>query len=307
VIGLRCLFPGLYFSVHYTELCPARLMSCGTLYVVATPIGNLDDLTARARKVLANVQLIAAEDTRHSGKLLQLIGCATPMLSLHEHNEVHRSAELLQRLQSGMDVALISDAGTPLISDPGYTLVRELTRHGIRVVPIPGACAAIAALSVAGLPTDRFVFEGFLAAKSSKRRERLRELLSESRTLVFYEAPHRVVEALEDMATVLGATRQIAVCRELTKLHETSYYGTLGELAQRAKDDPDLSRGELVFVVEGAPVVESKTSSIEAGQLLAALLDELPASQAARVTARITGANRAELYEMAVQRKPARD
>jgi 16S rRNA (cytidine1402-2'-O)-methyltransferase len=170
-------------------------MTCGTLYVVATPIGNLDDLSTRARKVLSSVQLIAAEDTRHSGKLLQTIGCHTPMLSLHEHNEQHRSVELLQRLKQGMDIALISDAGTPLISDPGYSLVSELTQQGIRVVPIPGACAAIAALSVAGLPTGRFVFEGFLAAKPNKRRERLRELLRKN-ALVFYEAPHRCLETL---------------------------------------------------------------------------------------------------------------
>lgn len=276
----------------------------GTLYVVATPIGNLGDLSARAREVLGTVQLIAAEDTRHSGKLLQMIGCHTPMLSLHEHNEQHRSIELLQRLQQGMDIALISDAGTPLISDPGYNLVRELTQQGIRVIPIPGACAAIAALSVAGLPTDRFAFEGFLAAKSNKRRERLRELLREERTLVFYEAPHRCRETLDDMLTVLGPTRRIAVCRELTKLHETSYYGDLATLAEQAANNPDLSRGELVFVVEGAPPA-THGISVPAEQLLSALLEELPASQAARIAARLSGSKRAELYELALQRKGA--
>ncbi|MGD9841901.1 MAG: 16S rRNA (cytidine(1402)-2'-O)-methyltransferase [Steroidobacteraceae bacterium] len=275
----------------------------GTLYVVATPIGNLDDLSARARQILGSVQLIAAEDTRHSGKLLQLIGCQTPMLSLHEHNEQQRTGELLQRLRSGMDIALISDAGTPLISDPGYSLVSELTQQGIRVVPIPGACAAIAALSVAGLPTARFVFEGFLPAKSSKRRERLRELLSETRTLVFYEAPHRCAETLADMQAVLGEARRIAVCRELTKLYETCYYGNVAELAQRAEQDTDMSRGEIVLVVEGAAEVAGEQTSVDAERLLSALLEELPASQAAKITAKLTGVERATLYERAVSLK----
>lgn len=277
--------------------------AAGTLFIVATPIGNLEDLSTRARRVLSEVALIAAEDTRHSAKLLHMIGCSTPMLSLHEHNEVHRTEELLSRLRQGLDIALISDAGTPLISDPGFSLVNTLTMQGIRVVPIPGACAAIAALSVSGLPTDRFVFEGFLAAKSSKRRERLRELLKEERTLVFYEAPHRCEETLEDMAAVFGAERKIAICRELTKLHETCYYGTLAELAMRAKSDSDLSRGELVLVVAGAPVVEGAATTLDADQLLSALLEELPASQAAKVTAKLTGIERSRLYEKAMSMK----
>lgn len=277
--------------------------STGILYVVATPIGNLDDLSARARQVLASVQLIAAEDTRHSNKLLQVIGCHTPMLSLHEHNEQHRTVELLQRLQRGIDIALISDAGTPLISDPGYTLVTELTQRGIRVVPIPGPCAAIAALSVAGLPTGRFVFEGFLAAKSNKRRERLRELLHEERTLVFYEAPHRCQETLQDMVSVFGGQRRIAVCRELTKLHETSYYGDLATLAARAAQEPELSRGEFVFVIEGAQPVVTQSITLDAEKMLTLLLEDLPASQAAKLAARICGGDRAALYEQAVQRK----
>lgn len=279
----------------------------GTLFVVATPIGNLEDLSPRARQVLSSVQLIAAEDTRHSGKLLQLIGSSTPMLSLHEHNEQHRCVELLQRLRQGLDIALISDAGTPLISDPGYTLVSELTTQGIRVVPIPGPCAAIAALSVAGLPTGRFVFEGFLVAKPNKRRERLRELLREERTLVFYEAPHRCQETLQDMVTVLGGQRRIAVCRELTKLHETSYYGDLATLAARAAEDPDLSRGELVLVVAGAEPAADNALAVDTEKLLSVLLDELPASQAAKLAARITGGNRAALYELAVQRKRSQE
>jgi 16S rRNA (cytidine1402-2'-O)-methyltransferase len=279
----------------------------GTLFVVATPIGNLDDLSARARQILSSVQLIAAEDTRHSGKLLQLIGCATPMLSLHEHNEEHRWHELLERLQQGQNVALISDAGTPLISDPGYLLVSELSQRGIRVIPIPGPCAAIAALSVAGLPTGRFVFEGFLPAKAGKRRERLGELLREERTLVFYEAPHRCQETLQDMAAVLGGERRIAVCRELTKLHEASYYGDLATVAARALEDHSMSRGELVFVIEGAQPEAQSALPAEVEKLLSTLLEELPASQAAKLAARISGADRAALYEMAVQRKRSQD
>lgn len=278
-------------------------MSNGILYVVATPIGHLDDLSVRARTVLSSVSLIAAEDTRHSAKLLNTIGCQTPMLSLHEHNEQHRTVELLSRLQSGVDIALISDAGTPLISDPGYGLVRELVAQGIRIIPIPGACAAIAALSVSGLPTARFIFEGFPGAKPNKRRERLRELVSEPRTMVFYEAPHRCQETLVDMEAIFGADRRVALCRELTKLHETCYYETLGELLRRAEQDPDLSRGEIVLVVEGAPEKPNKTIDIEAERLLFALLEELPASQAAKLTAKILGANRGELYEMAVKHK----
>lgn len=289
-------------SFSVTSDAPSAKRS-GTLYVVATPIGNLDDLSARARRVLASVRLIAAEDTRHSGKLLQLAGCDTPMLSLHEHNERQRSEELLRRLQQGEDVALISDAGTPLISDPGYKLVNELTGQGIRVMPIPGPCAAIAALSVAGLPTDRFVFEGFLAAKSGKRRERLRELLGEERTLVFYEAPHRCRETLADLAEVFGTTRRAAVCRELTKLHETSYYGDLGSLAARAAAEPEWSRGEIVLVIAGAPPTTDAGMGLAAEQVLSVLLDDLPASQAAKLAARLCGGNRAELYALAVQRK----
>lgn len=273
------------------------------MYVVATPIGNLDDLSARARQVLASVDVIAAEDTRHTAKLLQVVGCATPLLSLHEHNEVQRTRQLLERLQTGENIALVADAGTPLISDPGFALVRELTRHGVRVVPVPGACAAIAALSVAGLPTDRFIFEGFLPAKSGKRRERLNELVREARTLVFYEAPHRCAETLADMAHAFGVGRNAVLCRELTKLHETCYYGTLGDLSERAARDPDMARGELVFVVAGDTMSTADRPSLDAEYVLNALLPELPASQAAKLAARICNADRAALYELAVKRK----
>jgi 16S rRNA (cytidine1402-2'-O)-methyltransferase len=275
----------------------------GTLFIVATPIGNLEDLSARARRVLSEVALVAAEDTRHSAKLLKMIGCATPMLSLHEHNEVHRTDELLARLEQGMDIALISDAGTPLISDPGYNLVNVLTQRGIRVVPVPGACAAIAALCVSGLPTGRFVFEGFLAAKPNKRRERLRELIKEDRTLVFYEAPHRLEETLQDMHMTLGGERTLTICREITKLHESHYHGTLSEMVERVKTDGDMTRGELVLVVEGAPMPEGSGLTLDVDQLLSALLQELPTSQAAKVAAKITGVERSVLYEKAMELK----
>ena len=281
--------------------------TCGILYVVATPIGNLEDLSTRARQILNEVDVIAAEDTRHTGKLLQTIGCNTPSISLHEHNEQQRTAEMLMRLHAGSSIALVSDAGTPLISDPGFNLVRELVSHGVRVIPIPGACAAIAALSVAGLPTDRFVFEGFLPAKTSKRKEHLNSLNHETRTMVFYEVPHRIAETLSDLMQVFGGSRNAAVCRELTKLYETSYYGTLTELNDRAATDADLSRGEIVIVVAGCDAQEEIATTLAAEQVLAVLLKELPASKAAKLAAQICNADRAQLYELAVKRKGAVD
>jgi 16S rRNA (cytidine1402-2'-O)-methyltransferase len=277
--------------------------TCGILYVVATPIGNLEDLSERARKTLCAVDLIAAEDTRHTGKLLQSIGCNTPTISLHEHNEQQRAAELLIRLHEGKSIALVSDAGTPLISDPGFNLVRELVSHGVRVLPVPGACAAIAALSVAGLPTDRFVFEGFLPNKASKRQEHLKSLSHESRTLVFYEAPHRIVETLSDLSQVLGNSRHAVICRELTKLYETSYYGTLGELSNRAGTDADMSRGEIVIVVAGCEAGEVAATTLAAEQVLDVLLKELPASKAAKLAAQICNVDRTAMYERAVRMK----
>lgn len=275
--------------------------SRGTLYVVATPIGNLADLSDRMRDVLRSVAVVAAEDTRHTGKLLQFIGSKAPTLSLHEHNEAQRCEALLQRLEAGDDVALVSDAGTPLISDPGFVMVRAAVQQGLRVVPVAGPCAAIVALSVAGLPTDRFVFEGFLPGKPARRREHLATLRHEPRTLVFYEAPHRCVETLTDLVEVLGAERQAAVCRELTKLHESLYYGTLSELAQRATTDANISRGEIVLVVAGAAEVERTNQDAE--RVLDLLLEELPAAQAAKLTARLCGVVRADMYELAVARK----
>jgi 16S rRNA (cytidine1402-2'-O)-methyltransferase len=270
----------------------------GTLYVVATPIGNLRDLSPRAADILASVTLIAAEDTRHTGQLLQLFGIGTRLTALHEHNEADRSDSLIADLLRGDSIALVSDAGTPLISDPGFNLIAAARNNGVPVVAVPGACAAIAALSVAGLPTDRFAFEGFLPAKNAARRAQLESLLAETRTLIFYEAPHRIVEALQDMATTLGADRGAAVSRELTKRFETTYYGTLAELARKAADDPDMSRGEIVIVVAGASPRE-QGANLDAHKILRVLAEELSPAQAAKLTAKITGAKRSELYELA--------
>src|ERR1044072_7172596 len=225
----------------------------GTLYVVATPIGNLGDLTTRAREVLAGVALTAGENPRHPRQLLQTCGIGTALTSLHEHNEGAKSAELVARLAQGDSIALVSDAGTPLVSDPGCDLVRAARQQGIAVVAIPGACAAIAALSVAGLPTHRFAFEGFLPAKAAARKERLQQLAREERTLIFYEAPHRLVEVLRDMARTFGAERRASISRELTKRFETTYSEPLAQLRDDAERDSDMTRGEIVIVVSGAP------------------------------------------------------
>jgi 16S rRNA (cytidine1402-2'-O)-methyltransferase len=272
----------------------------GTLYVVATPIGNLADLTPRAREVLAAVALIAAEDTRHTRQLLQSCGIETALTSLHEHNEARKSEELVARLARGESIALVSDAGTPLVSDPGFDLVAAARSRGIAVVAIPGACAAIAALSVAGLPTNRFAFEGFLPAKSAARSERLAQLAREERTLIFYEAPHRLAEVLRDMAQVLGAERRASISRELTKRFETTYSGTLAELSGAAERDSDMTRGEIVIVVSGAPAAGAALE-LDSETLLRALLEELPPSQAAKIAARLTGAKRGDLYEAALR------
>lgn len=273
----------------------------GALYVVATPIGNLGDLSPRARETLAQVALIAAEDTRHTRSLLQAFGIVTPLVSLHDHNEAARLGPLVERLRRGEAVALVSDAGTPLVSDPGFALVRAALDAGIRVTPIPGPTAAITALSASGLPTDRFAFEGFLPSKSGARKNALLELSREARTLIFYEAPHRLNEVLLAMAEVLGAERRASVGRELTKRFETLYYGTLAELAERSTTDADMSRGELVIVVAGLTAAEAPALSVDADKVLKTLLEELPAAQAAKLAARITGEKRAVLYERAVQ------
>ena len=272
----------------------------GVLYVVATPIGNLSDLSPRAQEVLGSVDVIAAEDTRHTGALLKSVGIgARTLVALHEHNEQARAGELVQRLSEGLSVALVSDAGTPLISDPGFDLVRQAADRHIEIVVIPGPCAAIAALSIAGLPTDRFVFEGFLPAKTQARRERLHGLKQEPRTLIFYEAPHRLGEVLQDMSATLGAGRRALIARELTKLHESAYRGTLEELIAREQGDANMSRGEIVIVVAGETVENAMPRDVE--RVLRVLLDELSPAQAAKLAARLTGARRGELYDLALQ------
>jgi 16S rRNA (cytidine1402-2'-O)-methyltransferase len=268
----------------------------GTLSVVATPIGNLGDLSPRALEVLRAATVIAAEDTRHSRPLLQHCGIATPLVALHEYNERAAVASLIRRLQAGDDVALVSDAGTPLISDPGFRLVREARAAGVNVVPIPGACAAIAALSVAGLPSDRFVFEGFLPAKPTARRTRLQELAGETRTLVIYESSHRIVECCADLSDVFGAAREARLLRELTKVHETCLGATLGEIAARVASDPEQRLGECVLVVAGC-VEEAGAELIEGRRVYALLRAELAPTQAAKLAAAISGAPRKALYE----------
>lgn len=276
----------------------------GTLYVVATPIGNLDDITARALRVLREVALIAAEDTRHSVRLLQHFGIETPLAACHEHNERDQGGRFLARLQAGDDVALISDAGTPLISDPGFHLVRQARAAGVAVVPVPGACALIAALSSAGLPSDRFIFEGFLPAKASARRGRLDALREEPRTLIFYEAPHRLLESLEDMRGVFGGERPAVLARELTKTFETLKGAPLDELCGWVAADSNQQRGECVVLVGGwqAPEGDGALSS-EALRVLDLLLAEMPVKRAAALAAEITGVRKNLLYQAALERQ----
>jgi len=276
--------------------------SIGTLYVVATPIGNLQDLTPRALEVLNAVALIAAEDTRHSARLMQHFGITTPMTACHDHNEREKGERLVAKLLAGDDLALISDAGTPLISDPGYHLVRQAREAGVRVSPLPGPCALIAALSAAGLPSDRFAFEGFLPAKSHGRRQRLEGLAAEQRTWMVYEAPHRLLECLDDMREILGGDRRVVLARELTKTFETLRSAPLTELADWVRGDSDQQRGECVLVVEGAPAPVADDVSAEALRILDVLLLELPVKQAAALAAKITGERKNQLYQLALQR-----
>jgi 16S rRNA (cytidine1402-2'-O)-methyltransferase len=282
-----------------------RPPAAGRLYVIATPIGNLGDLSARARDTLQNCALIAAEDTRHTGMLLKHFGVQTPQISLHDHNEETRAIEIIARLREGQSVALVSDAGTPAISDPGFELVRAVAAAGFEIIAIPGPCAAIAALSIGALPTDRFCFEGFLPARGAARRQRLKSLEQEPRTLVLYESPHRVQDTLDDCVEVFGAERLGAVVREITKLHETTYRGSLRELSSLAKSDPDLARGEIVLLIAGAEPLASADAGADGyggalDKALAALLKELPLKQAARLAAQITGARDNEAYKRAL-------
>lgn len=270
----------------------------GTLYVVATPIGNLEDLSPRARRVLDAVTVVACEDTRRTGQLLTHAGLQKPLLSLHEHNEAQRVEQVLGRLRDGEAVALVSDAGTPLVSDPGYRLLAALREADLPVCPVPGPSALIAALSVAGLPSDRFHFEGFLPSKAAARRRRLAAIAAYPQTLVFYEAVHRIDACLADLMAVLGADRPATLCRELTKRHETIQRGTLGDLRTQREDDPGADRGEITLVVGGC-VDAGEPAAAELKRVFALLAAELPPSKAAALAGRITGARRADAYALA--------
>jgi len=282
--------------------------AAGRLYVVATPIGNLGDLPPRARDTLSSCALIAAEDTRHTGVLLKYFAIETRQISLHDHNEQHRAGDIVERLRQGDSVALVSDAGTPAISDPGFELVRAVAAAGFEIVAIPGPCAAIAALSIGALPTDRFCFEGFLPARGAARRKRLQSLATEARTMVLYEAPHRLRETLQDCAAVFGGERHATVAREITKLHEMTYRGPLSELAARADADADFARGEIVLLVAGAPQPAEEEGGADGrggalDKVLGILLKELPLKQAARLAAQITDSRDNEAYKRALQLK----
>lgn len=269
----------------------------GTLYVVATPIGNLGDFSNRARELLASADLVAAEDTRHSRKLLSHYSISTPMVSLHAHNEAARTPELLERLAAGDSIALISDAGTPLISDPGGRLVAAAAGRDVRVVPVPGACALVAALSASGLNADNIYFQGFLPAREAARHGRLQALAAIPATLVFYVAPHRLARELEAVSAVLGAERRAVIARELTKIHETFYRDTLGRLLERVADDPDMSKGELVLLIEGAESEVAAPAELE--RMADILVEYLSTRDAARALARLGPCARNTAYRLA--------
>lgn len=281
------------------------IMASGVLYIVATPIGHLDDFSPRAQRILQQVDLIAAEDTRHSSRLLSHFGITTPMVSYHEHNESQRTEQLLAKLQQGQSIALISDAGTPLISDPGFVVVRNARKAGFQVSPIPGPSAIMSALSVAGLPTDRFWFEGFLPAKTSQRKQRINELAQLQATWVVYESTHRIIDCLEDMQQVLQNETQVVIARELTKRFETVLSGSASELLERLQDEPIQQKGEFVVLVEGKVESAHTENEIPADVLhiLQTLQTELPVKQAASLTAKISGLKKNLLYKVALSNK----
>ncbi len=269
----------------------------GELYIVATPIGNLKDMSYRAVETLQGVDLILAEDTRNASKLLQHYDIRRPVRAMHEHNEAHLADEIVRQIKQGASVALISDAGTPLMSDPGFRLVRLAQAEGVQAVCIPGACAAIAALSIAGLPTDRFAFEGFLPAKTAAREQRLLALQAEPRSLIFYEARHRIVAFLKSIQTVFGAGRRVAVARELTKMFETLYHGEIQDVAARIEQDPMAQKGEFVVIVEGAT---AKVDEVDLDRVLQLLMEEMSVSNASKIAAKLTGVKKNRCYERAL-------
>ncbi len=274
----------------------------GKLYIVATPIGNLADITQRAISTLSDVDLVIVEDTRVTGKLLNHLGIKKQMLSLHAHNENSATAGLVKRLMQGESVALVSDAGTPLISDPGFPLVRAARANGVEVLTIPGSCAGIAALSIAGIPCDKFVFEGFLPAKETARKKRLEDLLDETRTMVFYESPHRIVNSLNNMQEVFGSQRKAAVARELTKQFEQTESGSLAELIEWINQSRDHRKGEFVVIMSGNNV-DSNRYEVKVDQLLFVLLAEVSVKKAASMASRLTGISKNELYAHALKLK----
>lgn len=273
----------------------------GTLFIVPTPIGNLGDLSPRAQEVLTSVAAIAAEDTRHSRKLLQQFAINNEVFALHEHNERERAQAVIERLQAGDSLALISDAGTPLISDPGYVLVQQCRAQGIRVVALPGPCAITTALSGAGLPTDRFTFEGFLPAKPQQRRKTLTELVDEPRTMVFYESPHRILATLTDLEEVLGSERKLVLARELTKQFETYLSGSIAEVLALVQSDANQQRGEFVLMIAGAPASEQAADTQTALRTVTLLREHMPLKKAAACAAEIHGLRKNQLYQLALE------
>lgn len=270
----------------------------GILYIVATPIGNLQDITQRALETFSQVDLIAAEDTRHSGLLLSHYGIKKPFFALHDHNEQEKAAVLVEKLKQGVNIALISDAGTPLISDPGFHLVRQCREAGIRVIPLPGACAAITALCASGIASDRFCFEGFLPAKSKARRDKLETVAKEARTLIFYESTHRILDTLADMQDVLGEDRYVVLAREITKTWETIVGNTVKNLRQWLAEDPNRTKGEMVLIVEGQAKQENEAElSPQAIKALTLIAQELPLKKAAAIVAELYGYKKNSLYQ----------
>ncbi|MDB5969576.1 MAG: rsmI [Hydrocarboniphaga sp.] len=277
----------------------AQSAVAGHLYVVATPIGNLADLSPRGQTILRSVDRICAEDTRNTGMLLSHFGISKPLTALHEHNEAGLVSSLIEMLQAGRSLAVVSDAGTPLISDPGFALVRAARAADLPVITVPGPCAAIAALSIAGIPSDAFSFVGFLPSKASQRRERLRELGTQSNTLIVYESSHRIADCLDDLASVLGPTRRVCLARELTKRFEQSVVMPAVELVAWLAADSNRTRGEFVLVIEGAPA--AGVGRAEHERLLRVLLKELSPSKAAKLAAELSGGRKSELYALALE------
>ncbi len=273
-------------------------MAENQLYVVATPIGNLADISARAQQVFEAVDVIAAEDTRHTKRLLNHLGVSKPLLAVHDHNEQQAAQVLLDRLSQGQSVALVSDAGTPLIADPGYHVLQQVVDAGYTVVPVPGPCAVITALCASALPTDRFIFDGFLPPKSGARQQYFQSVSNQERTLVVYESPHRILASLADMQAVLGDEREIVLARELTKTFETFLRGSIGEVRAVVEADANQQKGEFVVMIRGVPQAKKQDVSDEAIQLLKVLAEELPLKQAAALTAKATGFKKNKLYQI---------